>query len=44
MILITAFADIETAIDALRASSDFVLKPFRGGWRRHDEARPGWCT
>ena len=30
VILITAFADIETAIDALRAgASDFVLKPFR---------------
>ncbi len=35
VILITAFADIETAIDALRAgASDFVLKPFRVGWRR----------
>ncbi|WP_374480589.1 sigma-54-dependent transcriptional regulator [Zoogloea sp.] len=30
VVLITAFADIETAIDALRAgASDFVLKPFR---------------
>lgn len=30
VILITAFADMETAIDALRAgASDFVLKPFR---------------
>ena len=30
VILITAFADIRTAIDALRAgASDFVLKPFR---------------
>ncbi|MBA2350701.1 MAG: sigma-54-dependent transcriptional regulator [Burkholderiales bacterium] len=30
VILITAFADIETAIDALRAAaSDFILKPFR---------------
>ncbi|MBS0367991.1 MAG: sigma-54-dependent Fis family transcriptional regulator [Proteobacteria bacterium] len=30
VILITAFADIETAIDALRSgASDFVLKPFR---------------
>ncbi|TXF12478.1 sigma-54-dependent transcriptional regulator [Pelomicrobium methylotrophicum] len=30
VILITAFADLETAIDALRAgASDFILKPFR---------------
>lgn len=30
VILITAFADIETAINALRAgASDFILKPFR---------------
>jgi len=30
VILITAFADMETAIDALRAgAADFVLKPFR---------------
>ena len=30
MIPITAFADIETAIDALRSgASDFILKPFR---------------
>ena len=30
VILITAFADMETAIDALRAgASDFILKPFR---------------
>ena len=30
MILITAFADLETAINALRAgASDFLLKPFR---------------
>jgi len=30
VILITAFADVETAIDALRAgASDFILKPFR---------------
>ncbi len=30
VILITAFADIDTAIDALRAAaSDFILKPFR---------------
>ncbi|MEZ5646707.1 MAG: sigma-54 dependent transcriptional regulator [Burkholderiaceae bacterium] len=30
VILITAFADIETAIEALRAgASDFILKPFR---------------
>lgn len=30
VILITAFADLETAIEALRAgASDFVLKPFR---------------
>ncbi|MGD1876783.1 MAG: sigma-54-dependent transcriptional regulator [Kiloniellaceae bacterium] len=30
VILITAFADLETAIDALRAgAADFVLKPFR---------------
>jgi len=31
VILITAFADLETAIEALRAgASDFLLKPFRG--------------
>jgi DNA-binding NtrC family response regulator len=30
VILMTAFADLETAIDALRAgASDFILKPFR---------------
>ena len=30
VVLITAFADMETAIDALRAgASDFILKPFR---------------
>ena len=30
MILITAFADLDTAIEALRAgASDFILKPFR---------------
>lgn len=30
VILITAFADLDTAIDALRAgASDFILKPFR---------------
>jgi len=30
VILITAFADLETAIEALRAgASDFILKPFR---------------
>ncbi|MCK6405197.1 MAG: sigma-54 dependent transcriptional regulator [Rhodocyclaceae bacterium] len=30
VVLITAFADIETAIDALRGgASDFILKPFR---------------
>jgi DNA-binding NtrC family response regulator len=30
IVLITAFADIETAIDALRGgASDFILKPFR---------------
>jgi DNA-binding NtrC family response regulator len=30
VILITAFADMETAIDALRGgASDFILKPFR---------------
>ncbi|WP_267209716.1 response regulator, partial [Brucella melitensis] len=30
VILITAFADLDTAIEALRAgASDFILKPFR---------------
>src|SRR5512134_4185780 len=30
VVLITAFADLETAIEALRAgASDFILKPFR---------------
>ncbi|WP_163362028.1 response regulator, partial [Klebsiella aerogenes] len=30
VILITAFADLETAIEAVRAgAADFVLKPFR---------------
>ena len=52
VILITAFADIETAIDALRAgASDFVLKPFRvaqilnavqQGMNRSQLARENW--
>jgi DNA-binding NtrC family response regulator len=30
VVLITAFADLDTAIEALRAgASDFILKPFR---------------
>ena len=32
VVLITAFADLDTAIEALRASDgDFILKPFRVG-------------
>jgi DNA-binding NtrC family response regulator len=44
VVLITAFADLDTAIEALRAgASDFILKPFRVTQALNALRRAGTC-